>query len=99
MSRGHLVASYLVFVQGALPRHRGGRALAGLPSPLLEINYHFRLYKSVDDRGQYMAELLISVSLLGPSKQTSALAMRRFESKVTREKHKSKLLLKTSTTM
>ena len=59
------------------------RALAGLLSPLLEINYHFRFCDSVallenkrPDCGQYMAELMISVSLLTSSKQSSALAMR-----------------------
>ena len=39
-----------------------------------------------------MAELLISVSFLAASKQSSALAMHPFEFKVTSEKHK--LLLK-----
>jgi len=35
-----------------------------------------------------MAELLISVSLLGPSKQSLALVMLPFEFEVTSEKHK-----------
>ena len=53
VSRGHLVASYR---SGRIAMASGGaalvcfshRALAGLPSPLLEINYHSRLSKAVD---------------------------------------------------
>ena len=37
---------------------------------------------------QYTAELLISVSFLAASKQSSALAMHPFEFKVTSERHK-----------
>ena len=51
--RGNLVASYRL---GRTAMASGGaalvcfshRALAGLPSPLLEINYHSRLSKAVD---------------------------------------------------
>ena len=43
-------------------------------------------------------QIKISVSLLGPSKQSSALVMRPFEFKVTSEKHNS-VLVKITTTV